>query len=59
MPARESYPESPVITRRVRDFLSSRLLVRAAGLKLDDDTQLLERGFIDSTGVLELVSFLE
>jgi len=47
------------IAQRVSEFLSGRLLVRALGLKLEEDTPLLERRFIDSTGVLELVSFLE
>jgi len=47
------------VARRVGDFLVERLLVRALGLKLEEDTPLLERRFIDSTGVLELVSFLE
>ena len=59
MPAEQSGLAYAQIVRRVRDFLCGRLLVRVTGVKLTEDTLLLERGVLDSTGVLELVSFLE
>lgn len=33
--------------------------VKESGSVLDSDTSLLEKGFIDSTGVLELLAFIE
>ena len=43
---------------KVRDFIIENFLFgNANGLK--DDTSFLEEGIIDSTGVLELVTFLE
>ena len=47
------------VVGRVKDFLRGRLLLRVSGVRLTEDTQLLEHGALDSTGVLELVSFLE
>ena len=42
----------------IRDFIIENFLFgNANGLK--DDTSFLEEGIIDSTGVLELVTFLE
>lgn len=46
------------IRDRVRAFVVENFLFgEEEGLK--DDTSLLEEGIIDSTGILELVSFLE
>ncbi|BBO88590.1 acyl carrier protein [Desulfosarcina ovata] len=43
---------------KIRDFIIENFLFgNADGLK--DDTSFLEEGIIDSTGVLELVTFLE
>lgn len=43
---------------KIREFISENFLFgEANGLK--DDTSFLEEGIIDSTGVLELVNFLE
>ena len=43
---------------QIRDFIIENFLFgNANGLK--DDTSFLEEGIIDSTGVLELVTFLE
>jgi acyl carrier protein len=41
---------------RIRDFVQKNFFVRGA---LEDDTSLLDQGIIDSTGVLELIGFLE
>lgn len=42
----------------VRDFIVENFLF-GEGDQLQDDTSFLEMGIIDSTGVLELVMFLE
>ncbi len=44
--------------KEVRDFIVSNLLFDA-DTELDNDTSFLESGIIDSTGVLELIMFLE
>ena len=43
---------------KVRGFITTNFYVADAS-KLTDTTSLLDQGIIDSTGVLELVSFLE
>lgn len=47
-------------TERVRSFLQENFLyLRPADFTLHEDDRLLERGVIDSMGVVELISFLE
>lgn len=46
------------IERAVRKFLSESLLYRE-GDSISDTTSFMESGLIDSTGILELVFFLE
>jgi len=43
---------------RVRQFVTSNFYI-ADGTELDDTTPLIEAGILDSTGVLELVTFIE
>jgi acyl carrier protein len=43
---------------KIREFVLN-YFVKESGLVLDDDTSFLEKGIIDSTGVLELAAFLE
>ena len=43
----------------LREFVVNNFLFGQDGADLTDDASLLELGIIDSTGVLELVSFLE
>lgn len=43
---------------RVRKFITENFYV-AGGAALADDASLLDKGIIDSTGVLEVVAFLE
>jgi acyl carrier protein len=43
----------------VRQFVTEKLLYGAEAEALTDQTSFLESGMIDSTGVLELVVFLE
>ncbi len=46
------------ITERIRKFIVENFLF-GEGDDLKDDTSFLEEGIIDSTGILELVTFLE
>lgn len=43
----------------VRKFIAQNFMYREGVSKLEDNQSLLEQGLIDSTGVLELVFFLE
>ena len=43
----------------LREFVVNNFLFGQDGAELTNDASLLELGIIDSTGVLELVSFLE
>jgi acyl carrier protein len=43
----------------IRAFIFSNFLFDAEESALDNDTSFLEQGIIDSTGVLELVEWLE
>ncbi len=44
--------------KKIKDFIVENFLYGSAE-SLQDDTSFLEEGIIDSTGVLELVEFLE
>jgi acyl carrier protein len=44
--------------KQVRDFLVSNFYI-AEGNLLEVDTSLLDQGIIDSTGVLEVIGFIE
>lgn len=50
---------SDEIRDKIRTFLVENFLVLDEATELDDGESLLEMGIIDSTGVLELVGFLE
>ena len=45
--------------QQIRHFILSSFLFTDDESKLKNDDSLLERGIMDSTGVLELVAFLE
>ena len=47
------------ILGRVRAFIEENFLFREDMSGLSDDDSLLENGVMDSTGILELVAFLE
>jgi len=47
------------ISLAVRGFIGENFLFRDDGDAITHDASLLDAGIIDSTGVLELVSFLE
>lgn len=44
---------------KIRSFIIETFLFDAADAEFGDDESLLDSGIIDSTGVLELVSFIE
>jgi acyl carrier protein len=44
---------------RIRGFLQSNFLMGGAGQGLADGDSLLDSGIVDSTGVLEIVDFLQ
>jgi acyl carrier protein len=46
------------INQQVREFISSNFYVQDV-TALADDASLLEHGIIDSTGVLEVITFIE
>ena len=46
------------IKKKLREFIVENFLF-GSDEELNDDTSFLEEGIIDSTGVLELVAFLE
>jgi acyl carrier protein len=47
------------IKQLVKQYLSDEMLMGAGAQTLGDDDSFLERNLLDSTGVLELVDFLE
>ena len=49
----------PQIETAVRQFVVDKFMFGQGADKLANDTSFLESGLIDSTGVLELVMFLE
>ena len=51
-------PNSADIRTQVRRFVIEEILFGESG-ELTDETSFLEKGILDSTGVLELVAFLE
>ena len=44
---------------QVRAYINDSFLMRKRAVALADDTSFLAQGILDSTGVVELVSFLE
>lgn len=47
------------ISDRVREFVVVNYLFGDVGRLPDDDESLIESGVVDSTGILELIEFLE
>ena len=47
------------LQRVIREFIEMSFLFREGRVRLDDDESLLAAGLIDSTGILELVAYLE
>lgn len=47
------------VTTKIREFIKENFMFREDRGELADTESLLEAGLIDSTGVLELVAFIE
>ncbi len=47
------------IEKKIREFITSNFLFGDTSTVLSDQDSLLEKGIIDSTGVVHLVSFVE
>jgi acyl carrier protein len=47
------------IKSRVKAFIAENFLFREKGTEMSETDSLIESGVLDSTGVLELVAFLE
>jgi acyl carrier protein len=43
----------------IRDFVKTRFMIGRPDNELGDSESMLEKGILDSTGVLELVGFIE
>lgn len=52
-------PMSDRIANEVREFILQTILIGVMEEPLVDDDSFLQKGILDSTGVLELVGFLE
>ncbi len=50
---------SPTIREQIRQFIAHNFMFADNVDGLADDASLLEEGIVDSTGVLELVGFIE
>jgi acyl carrier protein len=51
--------DAAAIEIKVRGYILENLLFSSDAAELPNDASLLERGVIDSTGVLEIILFLE
>jgi acyl carrier protein len=47
------------IKQQIRSYVAENLLFNSKNYTLDDNTSFLETGIVDSTGVIELVLFVE
>lgn len=48
-----------LVRQQVREFVAQNFFYGGLGLPLTDDLELVERGGLDQTGVLEIALFLE
>ena len=47
------------VVKEIRSFIVENFLFGDTTVPLEEDDSLLQRGLIDSTGILEIVSFIE
>jgi acyl carrier protein len=47
------------VRTKIREYIQDRFMIGKSLNTLGDSDQLLEKGILDSTGVLELVGFIE
>ena len=52
-------PNCAEINEKIRQFVINNFLLGVTTAVLNDDDSFLEKGIVDSTGILELVSFVE
>jgi len=52
-------PESFDLVHDVREFICGTMLIGVSDQSIEPDESLVQRGVVDSTGVLELVEFLQ
>jgi acyl carrier protein len=48
-----------IVEEQIRQYVADNFLFSDDGYQLSDDASFLEEGIVDSTGVLELVMFVE
>ena len=51
--------KSMEVKEKLRDFIVTNFLFGDGGVEFGDDDSFLEKGIIDSTGILELIEYLE
>lgn len=51
--------DTALIREQIRDYITQNFLFDGTPAQLDDSASLLEQGIVDTTGVLELVLFVE
>jgi acyl carrier protein len=49
----------PDLLNEIRDYICGTMLVGLSDQSIEPDESLVQRGVVDSTGVLELVEFLQ
>jgi acyl carrier protein len=47
------------VRERIRSYVADSLLFSSNGYQFQDDTSFLDEGIVDSTGVIELILFVE
>ena len=47
------------VKTKLKEFLITNFLFSDEGIQFNDDDSFLEKGIIDSTGILELIEYLE
>ena len=52
-------PEQTRIRDKIRAYLDQNFLYMMPNFVLEDDDRLLERGVVDSMGIVEMLTFLE
>ncbi len=45
--------------KSINDFVNSNFLMGSGAIKFSNDDSLIEKGIIDSTGILEMVNFIQ
>ena len=52
-------PERTDVAQAIRDYICGTMLIGLSDQTIEPDESLVQRGVVDSTGVLELVEFLQ